>query len=286
MGIFFRKICCLAVFVLAAFVSAEAYTITYDLNGGVNHPDNPTSYEGYLGDVTFYEPTREGHVFKGWYYESTEYRNMPVDYFSRYEQMKWSASDLGNITIFAMWEPIPKTPKQDERGCYLIHNAEELYGILSVSRNDVTSLEVYMEYFFDGCISLQNDIVFNRNLLDKDGKVASDSLVWWPTFGFSGTFEGNGFKISGLRAENGLFSAVGESKSYAGKKTSVVSNLGVVDSYFTSTEAGGIAGMVYSPAKLINVYSDAVVYGSIYGGGIVGKVNSPTGMSATSSDSN
>lgn len=285
-GIFFRKICCLAVFVLAAFVSAEAYTITYNLNGGVNHPDNPTSYEGYLGDVTFYEPTREGHVFKGWYYESTEYRNMPVDYFSRYEQMKWSASDLGNITIFAMWEPIPKTPQQDERGCYLIHNAEELYGILSVSRNDVTSLEVYMEYFFDGCISLQNDIVFNRNLLDKDGKVASDSLVWWPTFGFSGTFEGNGFKISGLRAENGLFSAVGESKSYAGKKTSVVSNLGVVDSYFTSTEAGGIAGMVYSPAKLINVYSDAVVYGSIYGGGIVGKVNSPTGMSATSSDSN
>ncbi len=305
MGGFFRKIYCLVALVLAAFVTAEAYTITYNLNGGVNHPDNPTSYEGYLGDVTFYEPTREGHVFKGWYYESCDaesngfvasmsggcgesfnYTNIPVDYYSRRELTGWTVRNLGNITIFAMWQPVPKTPQQDERGCYLIHNAEELYGILSVSRNDMTTAEVYMEYFFDGCISLQNDIVVNRNLLDKDGKVVSDSLVWWPLFGFSGTFEGNGFKISGLRAENGLFSAVGESKSYAGKKTSVVRNLGVVNSYFASSVAGGIAGTVYSPAKLINVYSDAAVYGSTYGGGIVGNVNSPVVGQTAFSDSN
>ena len=291
-GGFFRKICCLAVFVLAAFVTAEAYTITYNLNGGVNHPDNPTSYEGYLGDVTFYEPTREGHVFKGWYYEVNEYRIMPVDYYSRYKQTMWSPGSLGNITLFAMWEPVPQTPQQDERGCYLIHNAAELYGILSVSKKNQledftnpldSNYGVWNDYFFDGCISLQNDIVVNRNLLDKDGKVVSDSLVWWPLFGFSGTFEGNGFKISGLRAENGLFSAVGEAKSYAGKKTSVVRNLGVVDSYFAESEAGGIAGTVYSPAKLINVYSDAVVYGSIYGGGIVGEVNSTSVAQTTSS---
>ena len=294
MGGVFRKIYCLVALVLAAFVSAEAYTITYNLNGGVNHPDNPTSYEGYLGDVTFYEPTREGHVFKGWYYEVNEYRIMPVDYYSRYKQTMWSPGSLGNITLFAMWEPVPQTPQQDERGCYLIHNAAELYGILSVSKKNQledftnpldSNYGVWSDYFFDGCISLQNDIVVNRNLLDKDGKVALDTLVWWPTFGFSGTFEGNGFKISGLRAENGLFSAVGESKNYAGKKTNVVSDLGVVDSYFAESEAGGIAGAVYSPAKLINVYSDAVVYGSIYGGGIVGEVNS-TSVAQTDSSPN
>lgn len=315
MARFFRKICCLAVFVLTAFVSADAYTISYNLNGGVNHPDNPTSYEDNLSKLTFYEPTREGHVFKGWYFEKCDavvksvvmnstrkcdetfkYMNISV------MQKDWLGGNYGNFTLFAMWEPVPKTPSQDERGCYLIHNAEELYGILSVSKNfqledhanlleDLSNLFdshyiVWVDYFFDGCISLQNDIVVNRNLLDKDGNVASDSLVWWPLFGFSGTFEGNGYKISGLRAENGLFTVVGGSKNYAGKKTSVVSNLGIVDSYFSSTFAGGIVGIAYSPAKLMNVYSNATVYGNEYGGGIVGRVNLREGIqSAALADS-
>ncbi len=70
------------------------YTITYELDRGVNNPNNPTEYvikhakaedetwekdfdkttnlpipnsDSMMGKVTIYEPTREGYEFDGWY---------------------------------------------------------------------------------------------------------------------------------------------------------------------------------------------------------------------------
>ena len=42
------------------------YYITYNLDGGTNHPDNKTSYKVTTDTFTIYSPTKEGYIFNGW----------------------------------------------------------------------------------------------------------------------------------------------------------------------------------------------------------------------------
>lgn len=43
------------------------YTITYNLNGGTNHADNPAAYTVEGLPITLEEPTRDGYTFGGWF---------------------------------------------------------------------------------------------------------------------------------------------------------------------------------------------------------------------------
>ncbi|MBQ1178997.1 MAG: PGF-pre-PGF domain-containing protein [Methanocorpusculum sp.] len=44
----------------------SGYSITYNLAGGVNHPDNPVTYDSSDADIILKDPTKEGYVFAGW----------------------------------------------------------------------------------------------------------------------------------------------------------------------------------------------------------------------------
>ncbi len=46
--------------------SINSYSISYDLKGGKNNPDNPTSYLVSSDEITIYPPTRDGYIFTGW----------------------------------------------------------------------------------------------------------------------------------------------------------------------------------------------------------------------------
>lgn len=50
----------------AKFVN-DNHSITYVLNGGTNHPDNPTSFRTEAGEIVLKDPVREDYVFEGWY---------------------------------------------------------------------------------------------------------------------------------------------------------------------------------------------------------------------------
>ncbi len=50
--------------------SKKTYTITYDLNAGVNSSKNRTHYTIQTPTFTFYNPTRKGYAFEGWYLDS------------------------------------------------------------------------------------------------------------------------------------------------------------------------------------------------------------------------
>lgn len=270
------KLSSIAFFSLAMAVSANAYTIKYILNEGVNDPDNPTTYVQEGSNLVLKDPTREGYSFLGWFIVAAKSTHFAESrYFQEYQgQSKVTVGYyLGNFTVEARWGLIPKTPSQDERGCYLIHSAEELYGIASVSTPN-KSYYGQTRYFFDGCVSLQNNIVVNENVLDSTGKLSREGLASWIKLGFRGTFEGNGFKISGLVGENGFFVTLGDTEGHWRGNIAHVKNLGIVDSYFSGASVGSIAGEIVGPVQLQNVYTDATVYAAEgYAGGLVGEIN-------------
>ena len=64
--------------------------ITYELNGGVNNDNNPTSYKSDV--VTLFDPSREGYDFSGWYLEP--------DFINKVTSLNKS---MGKVTVYAKW---------------------------------------------------------------------------------------------------------------------------------------------------------------------------------------
>ncbi len=50
----------------AEYYWGNNYTISYELNGGINAPDNPTSYRAGDDYIELNDPTRTGYTFLGW----------------------------------------------------------------------------------------------------------------------------------------------------------------------------------------------------------------------------
>jgi uncharacterized repeat protein (TIGR02543 family) len=75
----------------------DRYIITYILNGGVNHPDNPTTY---IAETTcnITDPTKSGYAFLGW---SVELVNIPT--ITAQFNYKTTTDTTGNITLTANW---------------------------------------------------------------------------------------------------------------------------------------------------------------------------------------
>ena len=68
------------------------YTITYILNGGINNEANPISYKSTDTEIKFYEPTREGYIFAGWYLDS--------EFIMQIDSLE---NGTENLTIYAKW---------------------------------------------------------------------------------------------------------------------------------------------------------------------------------------
>ena len=68
-----------------------SYTITYELDGGTNAPENPASYNVETGTITLKDPVKTGYTFAGWYTAD----NSPVT--------KIKNGSTGNITLYAKW---------------------------------------------------------------------------------------------------------------------------------------------------------------------------------------
>ena len=69
------------------------YTITYELNGGTNDPENPEKYTS--GDTfDFKDPVKEDHDFMGWYTDSS--------YSSSIKSI--TKVTKGDLTLYAKWQ--------------------------------------------------------------------------------------------------------------------------------------------------------------------------------------
>ena len=71
------------------------YTITYELTGGTNAPENPASYNVETGTITLKNPTKDKYDFKGWY---------RTEDFTGEALTEITQGSTGNITLYAKWE--------------------------------------------------------------------------------------------------------------------------------------------------------------------------------------
>ncbi len=108
------------------------YKITYNLNGGRNHEDNPATYNVLYG-VTLKNPVRAGYIFTGW----TDSNGNKITGINEGANATFSsASDLynklksrttGNLTVTANWEVPTLNPvnnwEQPYEGYYTIAKA-------------------------------------------------------------------------------------------------------------------------------------------------------------------
>lgn len=67
------------------------FNITYNLNGGVNHENNPTSYN-FEDNITLSPATKTGYAFEGWYNDET---NLRVDSITE--------GSVGDLVLNAKW---------------------------------------------------------------------------------------------------------------------------------------------------------------------------------------
>lgn len=157
----------------------------------------------------------------------------------------------------------------DYDGYYVISTAEELYGFADWVNKGTTAARSAKSV-------LTADIVVNENVLTSEGELngdGSDFVAWTPigtsSYSYYGIFDGNGHTVSGLYFNNSSTDNVGLF-GYFTSQSSVIKNVGVLDSYFNGRNyVGGICGYI-GFASIINCYNAGTISGNSYVGGIVG----------------
>lgn len=72
---------------------AITFTISYELNGGTNNPDNPTGYTIDTETITLNDPMKLGYTFKGWFIDAE--CTTPFNYEK--------GTTMGDIMLYAKW---------------------------------------------------------------------------------------------------------------------------------------------------------------------------------------
>ena len=91
---------------LYANFTLETYSITYELNGGTNHANNPNSYTYEYATITLQEPTKTGYTFNGWY-DNSSFTDTPITQISK--------GSYGNKTLYAKWTANTYTVTLDQQ---------------------------------------------------------------------------------------------------------------------------------------------------------------------------
>ena len=257
------------IFVGNAFAGLKGDTIyiDYNLQGGTNNPENVPFYIFSTGtpstpSVSFYPPTKDDAEFLGWYLSLSPYENQEIKGTDLVISV--NRTYKGKLTLYARWGVKAKMPQLNESGCMMVHDAAELYGAVKVS----DSLLRQNKHL---CVSIENDIVVNKDLLTAEGFPSKGDHYWWKPFdNFMGTIEGNGHIISGLYGGVGLINRV--DCEYNAVNNAVIQNLGIVDSYFAGDRVGSFVAESHGQGlSLKNVYSTATLDGTDgYVGGLVG----------------
>ncbi len=186
----------------------------------------------------------------------------------------------------------PVTPSKDDTdGCYAIGTKEELYWFSDYVNYGEMNSNI-------SCAKLIANIVVNEHVLNEDGSLNGDGSnfeVWRPIGDtlerrkpFMGSFDGQGYSISGLYYADGRFgNLVGNEKAVglfgfvipvAGDI--VIENVRVIDSYFQNcSDVGGLVGKVSYVGghnfKIRNAGFEGTIASRYRTGGLIGLYDAP-----------
>ena len=150
----------------------------------------------------------------------------------------------------------------DENGTeFTISTMDQFYGLAELSRT---------RDFKGQIIKLGADIVINEGDASQWVDKAPEKL-WTPITGFAGTFDGQGYTVSGVYG-NSIVTSLGLFTDT--QKGCVIKNLNLVNSCFKNNNDMGTGSIIgVGGGKLENIYSDAVLVSSgKYVGGLIGCV--------------
>ena len=109
-----------------------SYTITYELDGGTNAPENPASYNVETETITLKAPTKDGFAFTGWF-ESPD--------FSTTEVKEITQGSIGDKTLYARWIQSEKGQHLAEGGNCTLNGKEVTISSFWISPYEVTQAE-------------------------------------------------------------------------------------------------------------------------------------------------
>lgn len=162
----------------------QTYSITYDLQGGKNHPNNPSSYNILYG-ISLQPPTKDGYEFVGWYQGNQKVLGINIDKNAKFSNMQdfyneMNIRQIGNVVLRAHWKKInppvlqvpvntftDKTPWYDEQCQYFVLNQGEVFEAKRYA-------SAYDER--DGDITSQ--IIVEKNTVPLNNLVANKSGVY------------------------------------------------------------------------------------------------------------
>ena len=111
-------------------VPEETFTIDYVLNGGTNHPDNPSAYK--KGDhILLKDPKKPGFLFKGWYLDKK--------LTSRITEI--TEENTGVITLYAKWKKEEPAQKDISGAEITLTKQEYVYTGAEITPVPVVALE-------------------------------------------------------------------------------------------------------------------------------------------------
>ena len=146
----------------------ESYTITYELDGGINSPDNPGTYK-YGDKIEFCDPTKEGYLFDGWYIM----KGGSSERIFRIDPLM-----TGDITVYASWSInlVGRTLNYDVVGS--IYDKEFMLKTILYQMSGTYSLS-YLSY--DSEKGYQASYTYEYTYTDANGipSVESDTVVYW-----------------------------------------------------------------------------------------------------------
>ena len=85
----------------------DYFTIDYNLNGGVNNPNNPNYYTTDDGNIHLQDPTKEGYEFVAWKYNDEIIDTIDVNL-------------MQDITLEAIWSDYEYEIREDDNGKYAV----------------------------------------------------------------------------------------------------------------------------------------------------------------------
>ena len=184
--------------------------------------------------------------------------------------LKCFANDMTTLSLDGITKEYDTSWYNEYTSKFVLTTRQQMYGFYYLSMSNT---------FAGQTVSLGNDIIINEGKA-TDWEKTTPEYLWYPINQFAGTFDGQGYTISGIclkedgayQGYNGLFGRADQG--------SVIKNFLLKNSYFErmfdelkqASFLGSVAGE--TRGTIDSVYSDAILKSNgIQVGGIVGRMN-------------